>query len=263
MKRKALFFDIDGTLLSEVTRTVPESAKQALAKARACGHLVFINTGRTCSELGTLRELFDMDGWLCGCGTYVESGGEVLYYRTIPEEQLKKICLAVEAADMDALLEGREHCYVPGPECRFAQGMNFRECLPHAIHPDMDWHVSCGAADKFCIVADEKSDLDRFWVNVGDGFDAIDRGAFYECVPEGHSKATAIDVILEHYGLTLQDAYVFGDSTNDLPMFQHVPNGIVMGKHAKELEPYASFVTKTVEEDGIWYAMETLGLLEP
>ena len=46
-------------------------------------------------------------------------------------------------------------------------------------------------------------------------------------------------------------------------MFQHVPNGIVMGKHAKELEPYASFVTKTVEEDGIWYAMETLGLLEP
>ena len=45
--RKALFFDIDGTLLSEVTHTVPESAKLALKKAREKGHLVFINSGRT------------------------------------------------------------------------------------------------------------------------------------------------------------------------------------------------------------------------
>ena len=44
----------------------------------------------------------------------------------------------------------------------------------------------------------------------------IDRGdGFYECVPEGHSKASAIDIILKEYGLKLTDAYVFGDSTND------------------------------------------------
>ncbi|MGN0158531.1 MAG: HAD-IIB family hydrolase [Brotaphodocola sp.] len=263
VSRKALFFDIDGTLLSEVNRTVPDSARQALAKARACGHLVLINTGRTCSELGTLKSLFDMDGWLCGCGTYVESGGNVLYHRSIPEEQQKKICRAVEKADVDCILEGKDFCYVPGPDSRFERGMIFRKNLPHAIHPDMDWHIACGTADKFCIVADEKSDLDGFWSSLDGAFDVIDRSGFYECVPTGHSKATAIDVILNHYGLTLQDAYVFGDSTNDLAMFEHVPNGIVMGKHAKELEPYATFVTKTVEEDGIWYAMEQLGLLEP
>ena len=91
----------------------------------------------------------------------------------------------------------------------------------------------------------------------------IDRGeGFYECVPEGHSKASAIDIILKEYGLKLTDAYVFGDSTNDLAMFEHVPNAIVMGHHSRELEPYASFFTKTVEQDGIWYAMEKLGLLE-
>ena len=46
MSRKALFFDIDGTLLSEITRQVPESAKEALKEARKKGHLVFINSGR-------------------------------------------------------------------------------------------------------------------------------------------------------------------------------------------------------------------------
>ena len=39
---KALFFDIDGTLLSEKTRQIPESAKEALKEARRRGHLVFI-----------------------------------------------------------------------------------------------------------------------------------------------------------------------------------------------------------------------------
>jgi len=50
--RKALFFDIDGTLLSEVNRNVPESARKAVAGARAAGHLVFINSGRTYSLIG-------------------------------------------------------------------------------------------------------------------------------------------------------------------------------------------------------------------
>lgn len=45
-RTKALFYDIDGTLLSEKTRRVPESAVQALKEARRQGHLVFINTGR-------------------------------------------------------------------------------------------------------------------------------------------------------------------------------------------------------------------------
>ena len=90
----------------------------------------------------------------------------------------------------------------------------------------------------------------------------IDRGeGFYECVPEGFTKATAIDVVLENYGLTLEDAYVFGDSTNDIAMFEHVPNAVLMSRHSPELEPYASFLIKTVEQDGIWYAMEKLGLL--
>ena len=62
-------------------------------------------------------------------------------------------------------------------------------------------------------------------------------------------------------GIGLEDAWVFGDSANDLDMFQYVPNTVLMGKHDKVLEQYATFVTKTVEADGIEYAMKNLGLL--
>ena len=43
----ALFFDIDGTILSEITHEIPESALVALRKAQENGHKTFINTGRT------------------------------------------------------------------------------------------------------------------------------------------------------------------------------------------------------------------------
>ena len=48
---------------------------------------------------------------------------------------------------------------------------------------------------------------------------------------------------------------------NDLSMFQYVPNAVVMGKRDAGLESYATFTAKTVEEDGIYRAMEELGLL--
>ena len=122
--------------------------------------------------------------------------------------------------------------------------------------------VTPGEINKFCILTDSQSDRAGLLRDLDLDIAVIDRGeGFYECVPEGFTKATAIDVVLETYGLTLEDAYVFGDSTNDIAMFEHVPNAVLMGKHSPELEPYASFLTKNVEQDGIWYAMEKLGLL--
>ena len=80
-------------------------------------------------------------------------------------------------------------------------------------------------------------------------------------MPAGCSKATAIDWTLKRCGIPKEDAYVFGDSSNDLPMFEYAENAVLMGSHDAVLEPYATFVTRTVEEDGIAYACQQLGLL--
>ena len=60
----------------------------------------------------------------------------------------------------------------------------------------------------------------------------------------GHSKATAIDQVLKHCGISLEDAYVFGDSSNDLSMFRYASNCVLMGHHSPVLEPYASLCYK-------------------
>ena len=43
---KALFFDIDGTLVSFTTHAIPQSTVKALTRAREKGIKIFISTGR-------------------------------------------------------------------------------------------------------------------------------------------------------------------------------------------------------------------------
>ena len=79
LDRAVLFFDIDGTVLSEITKEVPVSAINAMKAAQQAGHLLFINTGRTiCSIPPEIRRL-KFDGYLCGCGTYLTYQDEVLF----------------------------------------------------------------------------------------------------------------------------------------------------------------------------------------
>ena len=110
-KTKALFFDIDGTLLSEKTGEVPESAKQAVKEARSKGHLVFINTGRVYPHTWQIRSEIEVDGCLCGCGTYVLAEGRVLYYYHIPRERGIRIKKDIDECGLDGALEGVDGCY--------------------------------------------------------------------------------------------------------------------------------------------------------
>ena len=82
-----------------------------------------------------------------------------------------------------------------------------------------------------------------------------------EPVPKGYSKGTAIDFILKHFGLELDDAYVFGDSSNDLAMFTYGKHTVALGHHDPVLDPYTEYVTDTVENDGLMKAMAHYGLI--
>jgi len=265
VSRKALFFDVDGTLLSEITRTVPESAVRALSQTRKKGNLVFINSGRVWCHFMEIKDMVEADGYLCGCGTYVQAEGKELYHYTIPYEQRIRIKQAIQKYGFEGFLEARDHIVmrlgdsgIPGAE-RLKKAFR-RPGTEYAT--DRSWDDESVEFDKFCMYAGPDSDREGFFRFAGQDIQVIDRGnGFYECVPAGHSKATGIEKVLEAYGLQKEDAYVFGDSSNDLAMFEYADNAILMGHHDAVLEPYASFVTKTVEEDGIEYAMKALGLL--
>lgn len=263
MGRKALFFDIDGTLVSEITGLMPESAKRAVARTRQAGNLVFINSGWTMGSMKTMVSALEADGYLCGCGTQLWLNGQVVYEKSIPHERGLAIKRAIAEYGLDGVLEGADNCYFRKGYSRMPLIRHLKETMEeHGNASPWDWDDDGYEFAKFCVCADEKSDREGFFAFLQPDIQIIDRGGdFYECVPTGHDKATAIDRILRELGMPKEDAYVFGDSSNDLACFQYACNAVLMGKHDKVLEEYTTFVTKTVEEDGIEYAMENLGLL--
>ncbi len=260
--QKALFFDVDGTLLAEGTRRIPESARNALREARSNGHLVFINSGRTYCNLDEVKRQIEADGYLCGCGTHIIAGDQVIYRYFIPHEEGVRLKRNILEFGMDGILEGAESCYMRSEPSRFKELENLRSDLREngALSP-YNWDVDYYEYDKCYLASDCLSDCEGLFQQM-ENMDIIDRGqGYYECVPAGHSKATAIERVLAHYGLSREAAYVFGDSSNDLAMFEYASNCVVMEKHSPVLDPFATFVTRSVEEDGIAYAMEQLGIV--
>ena len=89
---KALFFDIDGTLVSFETHRIPSSTIEALEAARAKGLKIFIATGRPKAIINNLSELQDrnlIDGYITMNGAYCFVGEQVIYKSAIPQDEVK------------------------------------------------------------------------------------------------------------------------------------------------------------------------------
>ena len=104
--RKILFFDIDGTLITDDgKRYFPDSAKEAIQKARENGHLAFINTGRVfCNVTEEIRSA-GFDGFVCGCGTHIVYNGETLFHHVTPYDVCAGVIRKCREYKMDAVYE--------------------------------------------------------------------------------------------------------------------------------------------------------------
>ena len=79
--QKIAFFDIDGTLTSEIDGSIPQSAITAIRKARANGNLMFLNTGRCIQNVEPRFQEVGFDGFVCGCGTDIYCGDAAVNFR--------------------------------------------------------------------------------------------------------------------------------------------------------------------------------------
>lgn len=116
--------------------------------------------------------------------------------------------------------------------------------------------------DKFFMVPIPESDVQKFR-NFCDQhfscFEHTDGGLEFTC--KEYSKATGIQVVLDCLGLSLEDSYAFGDSSNDLPMLKYAGNSIAMGNCNPDILPYCTYKTTDIEDDGIRNALKHFGLI--
>ncbi len=261
----ALFFDIDGTLISDESGSMSESTRKGLLKARENGHQIFINSGRTLCDVPEEMKEFPFDGYCCGCGTHLLYHGKTLMKHSVPLERCGELISLIQEYGVEATLEGTEDVYFQKAPYRFGWLEDYRVHMQQERGLGLSVYLeekNC-QFDKFILYAGTLEDRAAFFKKLEPDMIAIPCGKdFYECVQKAYSKATAIAFFQEYLGITLDEVYVFGDSDNDEAMFAYAKHTIALKKHTPALEPLTEYVTDTVENDGIYKALVHYGLLE-
>lgn len=258
MDRKIIFFDIDGTIITEDTNIIPKSTIKAIKEARKNGHLAFINTGRTYSNIENSIKEVGFDGYVCGCGTYIKAGEQVLFTKTLDKKTCQDIVKILRECKIDAVLEGLEDVYFDGDNIKSEEILKLKHTLEKkGLGITKNWDSEDLQYDKFFAIANQNSNLKEFKAFLKKDFDCIDReNNRWEVVPKGCSKATGIEFLLNYYNIALENSYAIGDSSNDLSMLEYVQNGIAMENCDQCISDIASFITKDIKEDGILHALK-------
>jgi Cof subfamily protein (haloacid dehalogenase superfamily) len=261
VNKKLLFFDIDGTLVNEDTLSISESTKLGIKKAKENGHLVFVNTGRPPATVPQIIKDLNIDGFVCGCGTFVSYQDTILYEKTMPNTRCLEIVRILEDMHIEAILEAREAVYFTN-NIKTPKLLSIKEMYINNNFCLLDIHTPTITFDKFTIWFDSNN------INIEDFLKQIPEFTYMvrdcnggEVIPNNHSKATGIQFLSDYFNIPLDDCYVFGDSYNDAPMLEYVTHAIVMGNGDPALFKHAYYVTKDIHEDGIYHALEHLELI--
>ncbi|MGN0435242.1 MAG: HAD-IIB family hydrolase [Wujia sp.] len=262
--RKMLFFDIDGTLITDdADKIFPDSAKEAIRLARENGHLAFINSGRVFVNIEESIRAVGFDGYVCGCGTNIYYNGEELLHNELTHEKCMEIALKCREMGLMAIFEHKSLTAYD----REVKGEAHREILEYFKNMKKKLVDNiCSEEfifDKFTAwYEDGNSRVEEFRQYISQDFECIDReGNFFELVPRGYSKATGIGFLSTRLNIPLDNIFVFGDSNNDLEMLKYVPNSIAMGVCTPEVEEASSYKTDKVTNDGIYKALKHFGVI--
>lgn len=253
-----IFFDIDGTLVDDATQIIPVSTIEAIRKLAAAGHIPVVNTGRPYSHVDRrIREL-PFAGFICAGGQEILLQGRWLKKQTVPMQWLPEIIQLVRKYDLQVVYEADGGFYLDGensahhPEIQIQSDLVRRNgCFVRDVSDGITHPVV-----KFCTFDAPGCDRLAFVEQIQERFEHINRRGMAEFVLKGNSKAAGMEAVLSALNCPREQTMAFGDSGNDLPMLGAVAIGICMGNGVQEAKETADFVTKTVLEDGIAYALK-------
>lgn len=261
MTIKAIFFDIDGTLVPFQSAKWLPSTKLALERLREKGILTFVATGRSKYEIRNehLLDGLQFDG-------YLTNNGQDAYDASWSQIYGKPL----DPNDVEALLNWSDRrnstCWLANAEttCINRDSEEYRTAMG-AIHTNLlpvgDLHeMNKGPVFKLVLFAppEEMDEPIRLaphsrttqWFSLGHDFVTLDGG-----------KDNAVRALLARYGIAPEEAMAFGDSENDASMLRAVGLGVAMGNATPEAREAAYYVTDDAENDGIYHALKHFDII--
>lgn len=255
---KAIFLDIDGTLLPFDTHKISEPSLQAIQKLRQKGYKVFAATGRPKLLLEPITDI-ELDGYITlnGASCYLPDGTE-----------LYKDCLAKE--DLQRIIEKDEELKIPFAYIEenswFINRIDetverLAKVFDIQIPPIRPLSYSL-ETEVFQLMGYFPYTQDDYIFNevLPNSESMRWHPEFTDIIARGNNKAKAMEILCQYFGIDMKETMAFGDGGNDIEMIKTAGIGIAMGSASEQLKAQADHVTLPVEEEGVVVAMKYFGL---
>ncbi len=274
-----IFIDVDGTLVDYENR-LPQSAVEAIRKARQNGNKVYLCTGRSKAEIYPEIWAIGLDGMIGGNGAYVESEGKVVVHRLITLEQCKRIVDWLHRRKLEFYLESNNGLFASenfesagNPVIKKYAAYKGRDdandITVRKIFPDMIFDSDnlyrddlnkvsfiLNTYDDYLAAKEDFPDL-----KVGTWGGKGDTALFGDFGVKDLSKSRGIADLLDYLKVDRSETIAFGDSKWDIDMFNFCAVSVCVGDGSEDAKAAATFVTSAVMDDGIYNAFKKLNLI--
>lgn len=265
---RIVFSDIDGTLLTDDKR-VTEKTEQAVKALLAKGIPFVLVSARMPEAIYSITEQMGVTiPLICYSGALVlTKEGKTLSSTAMEFSQTQGFLKEAGERFPQATINyyAGHHWYVrdaKDPRVVFemeitgakAEQAEFAACLNKGILPHK------------ILMMMEPDDCERAERELQELFPALNIVRSFptllEIMDKSVTKASGIEVLLQHYGLTAAESLSFGDNYNDLEMLQYTKKSVAMGNAPQKVKAEASDVTISNEEDGIYAYLVKAGLID-
>ena len=259
MKPKAIFFDIDGTLMNTEKGIIPSSTIQAIHKLHDKGILVFVATSRCNGEFGNFNKYIEelpFDGIVSCGGGLLTYHNEIINTEIIDKNDVKKIMQYCDTHNIDIRYQSEHNCHLhkePIKEVYDSFIYFYNYCPSTKVYEDENVVNLLGFGK-----AEHYNDI----MNMCEDLDGVLYSDAFEFTKKNVNRAYGIKRMCDILNIDLQDVMAFGDAENDITMLQTVGTGVAMGNACDSCKEAADFITKCCHEDGIAYALEYFEILD-
>lgn len=258
---RAIFFDIDGTLLSYHTHSVLPSTVEAFSQLHKKGIRTFISSGRPRVLIPPMPVTFD--GLITVNGGLCIADNKILLRNPITRDDCHRWLEYVEQQNMVTMCFTEEEMFINRIDddvLRLHDQLGFE--MPPVKDFSDDFINEAIDKDIYQFIAMQPADNDAQALAVLSNC-RMPRWhpAFTDIIPLGSSKAVGIERIIEHYGIGREETMAFGDGANDIEMLEYVGIGVAMGNAAPVVKQHAAHITDDADSDGIMHALQDLKIL--
>lgn len=253
---KALFFDIDGTLVSFNTHKVAQSTIDGLNIAKERGIKIFISTGRPLSFINNLEDIEHLvDGYITTNGSYNFMGKSVISMHSIPKEEVLTLVDYLNKHEYPAILVGTDNTAV----------INHKPIVDRIVIDtlnitNIDFSITAETVLQQDIlqitpfITQEQQDI--IMPQIPHCASERWHPEFIDTVNKQASKGKALSDIVAYNDLLISETMAFGDGGNDISMLLKAGVGVAMGNANDNVKAMASYVTSSADDDGIYKALK-------